>query len=136
MAAIDNGLAFPVKHPDNWRTYPYHWYSLPMAKEKFSQETIDKVLPLIDSDDFVEELCEWRRRRLLLLHRSHTRTPTHSGDQLYVLFSQDKSFKKKQYEDQMGVMRGQILNLKKALREGLTMQELVVLPRGALRLRP
>lgn len=25
IAAIDNGLAFPFKHPDSWRAYPYHW---------------------------------------------------------------------------------------------------------------
>ena len=25
VAAIDNGLAFPIKHPDSWRAYPYHW---------------------------------------------------------------------------------------------------------------
>lgn len=27
IAAIDNGLAFPFKHPDSWRAYPYHWVS-------------------------------------------------------------------------------------------------------------
>ena len=31
IAAIDNGLAFPFKHPDNWRAYPYHWAWLPMV---------------------------------------------------------------------------------------------------------
>ena len=29
VAAIDNGLAFPIKHPDSWRAYPYHWAWLP-----------------------------------------------------------------------------------------------------------
>ncbi len=32
LAAIDNGLSFPFKHPDSWRTYPYHWAWLPYAK--------------------------------------------------------------------------------------------------------
>ena len=32
VAAIDNGLAFPIKHPDSWRAYPYHWAWLPYAK--------------------------------------------------------------------------------------------------------
>ena len=32
VAAIDNGLAFPIKHPDSWRAYPYHWAWLPAAK--------------------------------------------------------------------------------------------------------
>lgn len=26
IAAIDNGLAFPFKHPDSWRAYPYVSY--------------------------------------------------------------------------------------------------------------
>ena len=32
VAAIDNGLAFPIKHPDSWRAYPYHWAWLPYGK--------------------------------------------------------------------------------------------------------
>ena len=32
VAAIENGLAFPIKHPDSWRAYPYHWAWLPYAK--------------------------------------------------------------------------------------------------------
>lgn len=27
IAAIDNGLAFPFKHPDSWRAYPYVSFS-------------------------------------------------------------------------------------------------------------
>uniref|UniRef100_A0A170Z6M1 Phosphatidylinositol 4-kinase type 2 n=1 Tax=Triatoma infestans TaxID=30076 RepID=A0A170Z6M1_TRIIF len=38
IAAIDNGLAFPFKHPDSWRAYPYHWAWIPQAKIPFSQE--------------------------------------------------------------------------------------------------
>ena len=36
VAAIDNGLAFPIKHPDSWRAYPYHWAWLPYAKVDLS----------------------------------------------------------------------------------------------------
>lgn len=32
IAAIDNGLAFPFKHPDEWRTYPF---GLGFLKQKF-----------------------------------------------------------------------------------------------------
>lgn len=32
IAAIDNGLAFPFKHPDSWRAYPFAWASLAPAK--------------------------------------------------------------------------------------------------------
>ena len=41
VAAIDNGLAFPIKHPDSWRAYPYHWAWLPAAK------VFDEVFVLI-----------------------------------------------------------------------------------------
>lgn len=56
IAAIDNGLAFPFKHPDQWRTYPYRWSSLPMARNPFSEETVQKILPFLDNMDFVREL--------------------------------------------------------------------------------
>eukprot|EP00052_Salpingoeca_macrocollata_P022892 m.200103 g.200103 ORF g.200103 m.200103 type:complete len:406 (-) comp21910_c0_seq3:76-1293(-) len=103
LAAIDNGLGFPFKHPDNWRTYPFHWAWLPLAEEPFSHDIADEILPKLEDEDFVEELV----------------------DQLYVLFSQDAGFSKSLFEQQMGVMRGQVLNLKKALREGMKPVELV-----------
>lgn len=34
--AIDNGLAFPFKHPDNWRSYPFAWADLPLARVPFA----------------------------------------------------------------------------------------------------
>eukprot|EP00730_Choanoeca_flexa_P000565 TRINITY_DN10249_c0_g3_i5.p1 TRINITY_DN10249_c0_g3~~TRINITY_DN10249_c0_g3_i5.p1 ORF type:complete len:438 (+),score=78.16 TRINITY_DN10249_c0_g3_i5:84-1397(+) len=108
IAAIDNGLSFPFKHPDNWRTYPYHWAWLPLAQMPFSQETIDHVLPLISDDDWVENL----------------------GDELYVLFSMDKHFKRKKFRQQMAVMRGQILNLRKAMQQRLSPAQLVQLRTG------
>ena len=58
VAAIDNGLAFPFKHPDSWRAYPYHWAWLPWAKLPFSQETRDLVLPHLSDMNFVQELCD------------------------------------------------------------------------------
>lgn len=57
IAAIDNGLAFPFKHPDSWRAYPYHWAWLPQAKIPFSEEIKAHVLPLLSDLNFVEELC-------------------------------------------------------------------------------
>lgn len=57
IAAIDNGLAFPFKHPDSWRAYPYHWAWLPQAKIPFSKDIKDQVLPLLSDMNFVEELC-------------------------------------------------------------------------------
>ena len=58
VAAIDNGLAFPFKHPDSWRTYPYHWAWLPYAKIPFSRETRDLVLPKLRQPNFVQDLCD------------------------------------------------------------------------------
>lgn len=54
IAAIDNGLAFPYKHPDSWRAYPYHWAWLPQAKVPFSKQTKDLVLPLLADMNFVQ----------------------------------------------------------------------------------
>lgn len=58
IAAIDNGLAFPFKHPDSWRTYPYHWAWLPYAKLPFTQAIRDLVLPKIQEMNFVQDLCD------------------------------------------------------------------------------
>ncbi|KAM5158726.1 phosphatidylinositol 4-kinase type 2-beta isoform 2-T2 [Callospermophilus lateralis] len=106
VAAIDNGLAFPFKHPDEWRTYPFHWAWLPQAKVPFSEETRNLVLPYISDMNFVQDLCE----------------------DLYELFKTDKSFDKTTFESQMSVMRGQILNLTQALRDGKSPVQLVQMP--------
>lgn len=106
VAAIDNGLAFPFKHPDEWRTYPYHWAWLPQAKQKFSKETIEHVLPKISDMNFMEELCT----------------------ELYSLFGEDKGFDKHMYEKQMAVMRGQVLNLGQAMRDNKAPVQLVQMP--------
>jgi len=58
IAAIDNGLAFPFKHPDSWRAYPYHWAWLPQAKIPFSKETKELVLPYLSDMNFVQDLCD------------------------------------------------------------------------------
>ncbi|VBB32996.1 unnamed protein product [Acanthocheilonema viteae] len=80
IAAIDNGLAFPIKHPDEWRTYPYSWAWLPMAKNPFSEEIVNL---------------------------------------------KDPGFDKKMFELQLSVLRGQIFNLREALRLRKSPQQLV-----------
>ncbi|XP_075437453.1 phosphatidylinositol 4-kinase type 2-beta [Ascaphus truei] len=107
IAAIDNGLAFPFKHPDEWRAYPFHWAWLPQAKVSFSQETRDLILPRISDMNFVQDLCE----------------------DLYELFKTDKGFDKATFEKQMSVMRGQILNLTQAMKDGKSPIQLVQMPR-------
>lgn len=106
IAAIDNGLAFPFKHPDSWRAYPYHWAWLPQAKVPFSQEIKDLVLPSLSDLNFVEDLC----------------------NDLLELFKQDKGFDRGLFEKQMSVMRGQILNLTQALKDGKSPVQLVQMP--------
>ncbi|KAJ1526368.1 hypothetical protein ONE63_009514 [Megalurothrips usitatus] len=106
LAAIDNGLAFPFKHPDSWRAYPYHWAWLPQAKVPFSQAIGDQLLPLIGDMNYVQDLC----------------------DDLYHLFKQDKGFDRHLFERQMSVMRGQILNLKQALTDRKSPVQLVQMP--------
>lgn len=106
VAAIDNGLAFPFKHPDSWRAYPYHWAWLPYAKIPFSDEIKNLVLPKTSDMSFVQDLC----------------------DDLYLLFKQDRGFDKNVFEKQMGVMRGQILNLNQALKDGRSPVQLVQMP--------
>lgn len=106
IAAIDNGLAFPFKHPDEWRAYPYHWAWLPQAKVPFSQEIKDLVLPQLSDMNFVQDLV----------------------DDLYLLFKTDKGFDKGIFNKQMSVMRGQILNLTQALKDNKSPVQLVQMP--------
>lgn len=106
IAAIDNGLAFPFKHPDEWRAYPYHWAWLPQAKVPFSEEIKELVLPQLSDMNFVQDLC----------------------DDLYDLFKTDKGFDRRTFTKQMGVMRGQILNLTQALKDNKSPVQLVQMP--------
>uniref|UniRef100_A0A8C7ZDM2 Phosphatidylinositol 4-kinase type 2 n=1 Tax=Oryzias sinensis TaxID=183150 RepID=A0A8C7ZDM2_9TELE len=106
LAAIDNGLAFPLKHPDSWRAYPFYWAWLAQAKVPFSQEIQDLVVPKLSDPNFIKDLEE----------------------DLYELFKKDPGFDRGQFHKQVAVMRGQILNLNQALRDGKTPLQLVQLP--------
>ncbi|CAF0720470.1 unnamed protein product [Adineta ricciae] len=107
IAAIDNGLAFPFKHPDEWRAYPFHWSWLPFAKIPFSDEIKSNVLPFLSDMNFVQhELC----------------------DEIQRLFAQDKNYNRRLVERQLSVMRGQILNLVQAMRDGKSPSQLVQMP--------
>ncbi|KAM4032800.1 phosphatidylinositol 4-kinase type 2-alpha [Anomaloglossus baeobatrachus] len=106
IAAIDNGLAFPLKHPDSWRAYPFYWAWLPQAKVPFSQEIKELILPKISDPNFVKDLEE----------------------DLYELFKKDAGFDRGQFHKQIAVMRGQILNLTQALKDGKSPLQLVQTP--------
>ncbi|XP_066927002.1 phosphatidylinositol 4-kinase type 2-alpha-like [Clytia hemisphaerica] len=106
IAAIDNGLSFPFKHPDSWRLYPYHWAWLPYAKVPFSDDIREMILPLLSDLNFVQSLIE----------------------DLFELFAEDKGFDNGNFDKQMSVMRGQILNLTQALKDKKTPAQLVQMP--------
>uniref|UniRef100_A0A8C6TWV2 Phosphatidylinositol 4-kinase type 2 n=1 Tax=Neogobius melanostomus TaxID=47308 RepID=A0A8C6TWV2_9GOBI len=106
LAAIDNGLAFPLKHPDSWRAYPFYWAWLSQAKVPFSQEIKELVVPKLSDPNFIKDLEE----------------------DLYELFKKDPGFDRGQFQKQVSVMRGQILNLCQALKEGKTPLQLVQMP--------
>jgi len=103
IAAIDNGLAFPFKHPDQWRTYPFYWAWLPLAKVPFSDDIAFLIVPKLKDTDFVESLVQ----------------------ELRAVFKKDKGFDRSTFEKQMSVMRGQILNLINAIEKKKTPWELV-----------
>ncbi|KAI8341964.1 phosphatidylinositol 3 and 4-kinase-domain-containing protein [Chlamydoabsidia padenii] len=97
VAAIDNGLAFPSKHPDEWRSYPYGWLSLPnnLVARPFSTETRRRFLPVLSDPVW------W-----------HT-----TVKQLRQLFQVDSDFNERMFQRQMAVFRGQGYNLMRVLKD-------------------
>ncbi|KAF9345811.1 phosphatidyl inositol kinase [Mortierella sp. AD094] len=95
-AAIDNGLAFPFKHPDSWRSYPYGWLFLPhpLISQPFTKATRDHFLPLLSSPT-------WWRETIADLRR---------------LFSIDSDFDQGMFDKQMAVMKGQGWNIVETLK--------------------
>jgi phosphatidylinositol 4-kinase type 2 len=97
VAAIDNGLAFPFKHPDQWRSYPYAWLSLPHALlvQPISVETRKRLLPMLSDP-------EWWEGTVRDLHR---------------LFSLDSDFEPRMFERQLAVLKGQGWNIVQTLQD-------------------
>jgi len=106
LAAIDNGLAFPFKHPDSWRLFPYHWQRQPFAELPFTEEIVNLVLPKTSDPEYVNGIV----------------------DNLKELFKTDHNFSKKFFKRQMRVLKGQIANLNTALRERKSPAELAKMP--------
>ncbi|KAG0074253.1 phosphatidyl inositol kinase [Podila epicladia] len=96
VAAIDNGLAFPFKHPDSWRSYPYGWLFLPrpLIAQPFTKATRDHFLPLLSSPVWWKETIADLRR----------------------LFSIDSDFDQGMFDKQMAVMKGQGWNIVETLK--------------------
>ncbi|BFZ59411.1 Phosphatidylinositol 4-kinase LSB6 [Saitoella coloradoensis] len=97
VGAIDNSLAFPWKHPDEWRSYPFGWLFLPVSLigKPFSQKTRDHFLPLLTSPEWWKDTTK----------------------QLRALFSQDTDFQERMFAKQMAVLKGQAWNVVETLKQ-------------------
>ncbi|SCU83162.1 LADA_0C09912g1_1 [Lachancea dasiensis] len=96
LAAIDNALSFPWKHPDEWRSFPYGWLYLPVniLAQPFSETTRKHFLPLLTSTKWWEKCYE----------------------ELAVQFSLDAEFKSRMWRRQWGVLKGQAFNVVETLK--------------------
>ncbi|AGO13234.1 AaceriAFR087Wp [[Ashbya] aceris (nom. inval.)] len=96
LAAIDNGLSFPWKHPDEWRSYPYGWLYLPLdiINQPFTRETREHFLPILRS-------VGWWETSYLEFH---------------ALFSRDAEFKERMWKKQWAVVKGQAFNVLETLK--------------------
>ena len=106
IAGIDNGLAFPYKHPDKWRSYPYGWADLPWASRPFSDRTAAEFLPMLSDPSCWDTLVSRLRH----------------------VFWLDDDFSEKVFRRQMAVLRGQLFNLREALRYRESPQQLLERP--------
>lgn len=107
MAAIDNGLAFPYKHPDNWRGYPYGWATMePYIHRPFSPSLTRHLITLLDGREAWDELEE----------------------QLRDVFRLDADYRERHFQRQMAVLRGQLRNLLDVLQRGGTPADLLQMP--------
>jgi hypothetical protein len=94
VAAIDNGLSFPFKHPDRFRVYPYGWAYLPISRVPFSSNTRSHVLHFLTSPEWWNETLEG----------------------LEQLFRIDPDFSEGMWRRQKSVIRGEGYNLAEVLR--------------------
>lgn len=96
IGAIDSGLSFPWKHPDEWRSYPFGWLFLPVSiiGQPFSENTRNHFLPLLTSVKWWEE----------------------SSTLFKDLFSKDSDFKERMWKKQWSVLKGQAFNVVETLK--------------------
>ncbi|CAO3689512.1 hypothetical protein G6F70_002849 [Rhizopus microsporus] len=97
VAAIDNGLAFPYKHPDQWRSYPYGWIAMPdsLVNRPFSEATRNQFLPILSDPLWWRETVREMRS----------------------LFELDDDFDEKMFQKQVAVLKGQGFNIIRALKD-------------------
>ncbi|ODV59467.1 1-phosphatidylinositol 4-kinase LSB6 ASCRUDRAFT_77197 [Ascoidea rubescens DSM 1968] len=96
IGAIDSGLAFPWKHPDEWRSYPFGWLFLPISiiGRPFSERSRQHYLRLLTSTAWWEETA--------LLFRQ--------------MFARDSDFKERMWKKQWAVIKGQAFNVVETLK--------------------
>ncbi|CAG8573861.1 11449_t:CDS:2 [Diversispora eburnea] len=96
IAAIDNGLAFPFKHPDQWRSYPYGWAYLSDALigQPFTTNTRKHFLKLLTD-------VKWWKETVYELGR---------------FFSVDSDFDEGMFSKQIAVLKGQGWNIVETLK--------------------
>lgn len=96
IGAIDSGLAFPWKHPDEWRSFPFGWLFLPflLIGRPFSPETRRHYLPLLTSKHWWE----------------------HTVAKLHFTFQRDENFKEKLWHKQLAVLKGLAFNVAETLK--------------------
>eukprot|EP01061_Rhynchopus_euleeides_P009338 TRINITY_DN18498_c0_g1_i1.p1 TRINITY_DN18498_c0_g1~~TRINITY_DN18498_c0_g1_i1.p1 ORF type:complete len:444 (+),score=122.14 TRINITY_DN18498_c0_g1_i1:166-1497(+) len=101
--AIDNGLAFPYKHPDNWRTYPPSWSSHPLGKQAFTAAIRELVLEKLNAPSWMSK-AEKKMRDIMF---------------------RDEIMTESLFQGQMAVIRGQRQNLIECLtKDGSTPEQL------------
>ncbi|ANB13475.1 1-phosphatidylinositol 4-kinase LSB6 [Sugiyamaella lignohabitans] len=96
IGAIDSGLSFPWKHPDEWRSYPFGWLFLPLAMigQPFSRETKEHFLPILCS-------TQWWEETTIVLRE---------------MFNRDPDFRERMWKRQLAVLKGQAFNLVETLK--------------------
>ncbi|EFO18641.2 phosphatidylinositol 3 [Loa loa] len=97
IAAIDHGLAFPVKHPETatvLRPFVYGWANMESTREPWDEQLRDRLLSLL-TPMFVHRLCVEIRK----------------------LFMIDTTNNRFLINNQLKVFRGQLWNLRLALLE-------------------
>jgi len=96
IGAIDSGLAFPWKRPDEWRSFPFGWLFLPLAiiGQPFSRNTRKTYLSLLTSKWWWEQTIT----------------------QLREVFEKDNDFKERLWLQQVAVLKGQAFNVVEILK--------------------
>lgn len=96
IGAIDSGLAFPWKHPDEWRSFPYGWLFLPypVIGQLFSSNLREHYIRILSSSS-------WWENTVLGLKK---------------ISKKDKNFKLKYFNRQISVLKGQAFNIIEVLK--------------------